>query len=146
VIDYKTGTATRQMKSPRTGPFNGGRQLQPAIYHAAVEAILGRPVSSFEYRFPTARGGNETVGYTGEELAAVPALVSSLLAHVHAGEFIATTDAADCSYCNYGGICRAERGRFNATTSPRAAWAKEHGPSLPQYVAMLARRSPAVES
>lgn len=142
VIDYKTGKATRFAKRPKDGPFNGGRQLQPALYKSAVESLTGKRVSRFEYTFPTGRGGNEIVAYTSDELAIVPAVVSTLLAHVSAGEFVPTTDDGDCAYCDYQDICRAGRGRWN-TNSPRAAWAKDHAESLPQYQAMLARRSPA---
>lgn len=141
VIDYKTGKASYYAKSPKTGAFNGGRHLQPALYRAAVEALTGKKVSSFEYRFPTERGGNEIVAYTSEEMAGVRDIVGSLVAHVHAGEFIATTDTADCGFCDHQEICRASRGRF-ATSSPRAEWAKAHAEELPQYSAMLVRRTP----
>jgi hypothetical protein len=140
VIDYKTGKATIYAKNPKAGPFNGGRQLQPALYVAAVAALTGKPVSSFEYRFPTERGGNEIVAYTNEELAGVRDIVSPLLGHVQAGTFIPTTDAGDCGYCDYQEICRASRGAFT-TDSPRAEWAKDHAESLPEYASMLARRN-----
>jgi hypothetical protein len=138
VIDYKTGGATFYGKKKDGGAFAGGRHLQPAIYVAAVSALTGKPVSSFEYRFPTERGGNETVAYTRDELLGVRNIVSSLLAHVKDGEFIPTTDAKDCGYCNYQEICRASREKFG-TKSPRAAWAKEHS-ALPQYKVMIERR------
>ena len=141
MIDYKTGKASYYAKSPKTGAFNGGRHLQPALYRAAVEALTGKTVSSFEYRFPTERGGNEIVAYTSEELAGVRDIVGSLIAHVHAGEFIATTDTGDCGFCDHQEICRASRGRF-ATSSPRDEWAKLHDEQLPQYSSMLVRRTP----
>ena len=139
VIDYKTGKATMYAKNPKAGPFNGGRQLQPALYLEAVEALTEKAVSSFEYRFPTERGGNEIVAYTRNDVAGVGDIVSSLLAHVHAGEFIATTDANDCAYCDHQEICRASRGTYG-TRSPRAEWAKEHA-ELPEYAAMVKRRT-----
>ena len=142
VVDYKTGKATRYGRNPKTGAITGGRQLQPGIYVAAVAALTGIPVSSFEYRFPTEGGGNEIVPYTRDELASVGEIVSSLLAHVRAGEFIATVDADDCGYCEHQSICRAGRGRFYKTSSQRAEWAAAHAQELPQYAAMLARRSP----
>ncbi len=142
VVDYKTGSSTAYARSAKRAPFNGGRQLQPALYHSAIEALSGRPVSSFEYRFPTERGGNEIVSYAGAELAGARSIIGSLLAHVSTGEFVATTDAADCGFCDYQPICRAGRGRF-ATTSPRAEWAKRNAPLLPQYASMLERRGAA---
>ena len=134
VVDYKTGRATRFAKSARKGAFDGGRQLQPALYVAAVQTILGRTVSRFEYRFPTERGANEVVTYSAEELAPARTIVGELLAHVRAGEFIPTNDDADCTYCDYAGICRG-----GAT---RAGWAKEHAGRLPVYATRLARRGP----
>ena len=142
VIDYKTGKSTMYGRRPKAGAFNGGRQLQPAIYVAAVSALENAPVSSFEYRFPTERGGNDIVAYTRDELARVGDIVGSLLAHVRAGDFIATVDASDCSYCDHQSICRASRDRYNNTSSRRADWAAAHAEGLPQYSAMLARRKP----
>ena len=142
VIDYKTGKSSFFGKKPKAGPFNGGRQLQPAVYVSAVAALTGTPVSSFEYRFPTERGANEIVAYRADDVYPARDIVGSLIAHVHAGEFIPTNDSADCAVCDHQGICRVSRSRFR-TESPRAEWAKEHAPLLPQYAAMLARRGPA---
>jgi ATP-dependent helicase/nuclease subunit B len=141
VIDYKTGKATNFARGSRIAPFNGGRQLQPAIYSAAVEALMKQPVSTFEYRFPTARGGNEIVAYSADELHGVGDIISGLLGHVHAGEFIPTTDAGDCGYCDYQEVCRASRGKYNRTDSPRADWAAAHADGLEEYASMLARRA-----
>jgi hypothetical protein len=141
VIDYKTGKPSFYAKSAKTGAFRGGRQLQPSIYLSAVSALTDKLTSSFEYRFPTTRGGNEIVSYSSDELSNVSGIVSSLLQHVQAGEFIPTTDAGDCGYCSYQEICRASRGR-HATGSPRAEWASEHAALLPEFASMLARRMP----
>jgi RecB family exonuclease len=140
VIDYKTGKASFYGKNPKGGPFNGGRQLQPAIYVPAVNGLMEMPVSTFEYRFPTERGGNEIVAYAANgDLAGAAGIIGSLIAHVHDGDFIPTTDASDCAYCDYQDICRASRGRFGVE-SPRAAWAKAHADALPKYASMLVRR------
>lgn len=141
IVDYKTGSPRPYERSARKAPFNGGRQLQPALYVAAVETITGRTVSRFEYRFPTERGRNETVAYSAGELQAVRVTVGALLDHVRAGEFVPTNDTEDCAYCAYQGICRATRDEYS-TASPRADWAKDRAPELPQYVTMLARRAP----
>ncbi|HET9798905.1 MAG TPA: PD-(D/E)XK nuclease family protein, partial [Gemmatimonadaceae bacterium] len=141
VVDYKTGVPGPYTRKPKTAPFNGGRQLQPALYVAAVSAITGKDASRFEYRFPTPRGENEVVGYSRDELTRVGGIVASLLGHVGAGEFVPTNDVADCKYCDYKDVCRSSSvGR--ETSSPRAEWAAEHAPSLPQYATMLARRAP----
>ncbi|HEX6535263.1 MAG TPA: PD-(D/E)XK nuclease family protein [Gemmatimonadaceae bacterium] len=139
VIDYKTGRSSYYAKEPAKGPFNGGRQLQPALYAEAVGSLLGTPVSRFEYRFPTERGGNEIVGYDASELAVARDIIAGLLDHVRTGAFVPTTEAADCAWCEYQAICRARRVPFG-TESPRAEWAKAHAPSLHLYRGMLARR------
>jgi hypothetical protein len=141
VVDYKTGSPTPYVRRRETGPFNGGRQLQPALYVAAISAITGKKVSHFEYRFPTPRGANEVVAYTRDELAPVGGIVESLLEHVRTGEFIPSDAAADCSFCDYQEVCRSSRGRYG-THAPRAEWAAEHAAQLPQYATMLTRRAP----
>jgi hypothetical protein len=97
-------------------------------------------VSSFEYRFPTARGGNEIVAYSADELHGAGDIISALLGHVQAGEFIPTTDASDCGYCDYQQVCRASKGDYR-THSPRADWAAAHADGLAEYRSMLVRRS-----
>lgn len=140
VIDYKTGRARRYHKSSKGGDFNGGRQLQPAIYAAAVAGLLGQRVGRFEYRFPTERGENDVVAYDEDELGAARPLITRLLDHVRDGTFIPTTDAGDCSYCDYQSICRTKDVGFYKLETPRVTWAKEHAESLAVYDDMRARR------
>lgn len=141
VVDYKTGIPSPYTRKPKAASFNGGRQLQPALYLAAVSAIMRKDASHFEYRFPTPRGENEVVAYSRDELSRVGGIIASLLGHVGAGEFVPTNDVGDCRYCDYKDVCRSSSaGR--ETTSPRAEWAREHAPGLPQYATMLARRAP----
>jgi CRISPR/Cas system-associated exonuclease Cas4 (RecB family) len=142
VIDYKTGKADRFQKDKRTGPFAGGRQLQPAIYAVAAEQELGGDVARFEYRFPTQRGENHDVRYDGTELAAATGIVAGLMHYVERGTFPPTTEAHDCTYCDYAPVCRVSLDD-RKTHSPRAAWAEAHAESLMEYQGMLARRSPA---
>jgi CRISPR/Cas system-associated exonuclease Cas4 (RecB family) len=142
VIDYKTGKASKFQKDKRTGPFRGGRLLQPAIYAAAAAQELGGDVARFEYRFPTQRGENDDVHYDRTELGAANDIVAGLMQYVETGTFPPTTDAHDCTYCDYAPVCRVSTDD-RKTHSPRAAWAEAHAESLDQYVSMLARRSPA---
>lgn len=139
VVDYKTGKADRFAKRTRDGVFNGGRRLQPALYAAALGALIGAPVSRFEYRFPTERGRNEIVTYTSTELRDARDIVDGLLRYLESGSFIPTSDSDDCGYCDYQSICRARRVGYK-TESPRAAWAAAHAPELPVYETMLRRR------
>ena len=140
VVDYKTGSAGQYLRGAKTAPFNGGRQLQPALYAAAVEAMQKKPVASFEYRFPTEKGGNETVAYAAPELESARPIVRALLDHVRAGEFVPTTDAGDCGYCDYQSICRATRDGYGKATSPRAEWGEANAERLPVYTTMIERR------
>lgn len=141
VIDFKTGKPASYVQGKNDGPFKGGRLLQAMVYAAAVEARGLGSVHGFEYRFPTPRGENQVVAYGPAELAAGSGILPTLLDHIARGEFIATNDHADCGFCDYQAVCRAERGQY-ATTSPRAEWAATHGPGHEAYRPMIARRAP----
>jgi hypothetical protein len=141
VIDYKSGGASYFRKTPRLGPFNGGRRLQPAIYSSVVADLLQGDVMRFEYRFPTANGQNEIVVYTAAELTAAHPIVTQLLEHTRDGTFIPTTDDADCKYCEARAICRVEENGYGKLVSPRAIWAARNAEALEAYRGMLARRT-----
>lgn len=140
IVDYKTGRARRFAKVARDGPFGGGRQLQPALYAAAVEALEGRVVSSFEYVFPTERGENAVVAYSAEELREATPIIQSLVDDIRAGHFLPTDAEDDCRYCDVAAICRVRIEAFGKVVSPRAAWAKDHGERLFEYAGMRRRR------
>lgn len=143
VVDYKSGSPSPFGRNPKAGPFAGGRNLQPAIYVAAVEEREQRPVSAFEYRFPTAGGANHVVAYSASELAESRSIVGVLVDSVRAGRFLPTFDKNDCRYCDYQRICRAEEDRFGNLTVPRVEWAKENVERLDEYESMRALRSAA---
>lgn len=141
VIDYKTGRAGRYRKIAKMGRFNGGRQLQAAIYAGVLQELLNGTVGSFEYRFPTERGRNETVAYESAELAEARPIVTQLMEHVRDGTFIATTSADDCKYCGAKPICRISEDRYGKVSSPRAEWARENAEGIEAYRGMLERRT-----
>ena len=141
VIDYKMGKVAGYRKDPKLGRFNGGRQLQPAMYAGVLDGLLEGTVARFEYRFPTERGRNASVAYTAAELAEARPLVTQLLEHARDGTFIPTTSPDDCSYCDAGAICRVSRGRFGRVTSRRAAWAEANAEGIAAYAGMLSRRT-----
>ncbi|NUO65048.1 MAG: PD-(D/E)XK nuclease family protein [Gemmatimonadaceae bacterium] len=124
VVDYKTGGAKKYQKSPKKAPFDGGRQLQPAIYSAALKQVLGERVARFEYRFPTERGESEIVAYDEQEMGAAVGIVRALLEQAESGAFLPTTDPSDCGYCDCAPICRTRTDGYGKTSSPRAEWAK----------------------
>jgi ATP-dependent helicase/nuclease subunit B len=141
VIDYKTGRAGRYRKVAKMGLFNGGRQLQAAIYAAVLQELLEGPVARFEYRFPTERGQNQIVTYESGELADARPIVTQLLEHVRDGTFIATTSADDCKYCGARPICRISEDQYGRVSSPRAEWARENAETIDAYRGMLERRT-----
>lgn len=141
VIDYKTGKPAKYRKVAKLGRFNGGRQLQAAIYAGVLQDLLAGTVGRFEYRFPTERGQNQTVSYVSTELTEARPIVTQLLEHVRDGTFIPTTSADDCRYCDARPICRVTEDDYGSPISPRAKWAKENAQSLGAYSGMLERRS-----
>ena len=145
IIDYKTGSPKRYKPDGDLGPFNGGRNLQPAIYVAAAAGLLGRKVAAFEYRFPTVKGEADTIRYEGKDVASAAEVVAQLLEHPASGRFLPTLEPDDCAYCDFQAMCRvstSEYQRVEVTSSPRAEWASQHAASLPEYAGMMARLQP----
>ena len=142
IVDYKTGKSSQHRKSAKKAPFDGGRQLQAALYAGVLQALLQRKVSRFEYRFPTDRGESEIVAYDAVELRAALGIVRQLLDQLGSGAFIPTTDHADCAFCDSSAICRVHYdAKSYKTTSPRATWAATHSPNLPVYELMRSLRA-----
>lgn len=142
VVDYKTGKPDHYRPGNKVAAYNGGRLLQPALYAEALGGALRQRVSSFEYRFPTVRGGNAIVGFDAASLAGARDVISDLVDHVSLGRFVPTTDAKDCRYCDHAPICRVSTEGFEVR-SPRAEWAATHAESLAEYASMLRRRAAA---
>lgn len=139
LVDYKTGRSFEL--DTRRGAFDGGRKLQLAVYSPAVSRQFDAVVSVAEYHFPTKKGDGVVARADRELLDAAPRIVRSLLDDVAAGRFVATIDKADCAFCNFASICRTRIDEYNATTSPRADWAKDRASSSPHYVGVLSRAS-----
>ena len=141
IIDYKTGSVFRFLRSSKDTPFKGGRTLQAALYAHAVAQLLKTAVARSCYWFPKV---TRTVEYGADDLRAGAAVVASLLDHPSRGVFVPTTDAGACGYCDFAPVCRVVRDeRFHKTTSPLAAWAKSHAPALDQYRGLLDRNPQA---
>ena len=141
VVDYKTGSAFAYKRDAKQAPFNGGRQLQPVLYAAAVAQELKRQVAVFEYRIPGERPPHDRVVWAADELTRAGPLVRSLLGELEAGHFLATDSTGDCTFCDFGPICRVQEARFNKTISPRAEWAAAHGERDAAYTQMRVRRA-----
>jgi hypothetical protein len=146
IIDYKTGGQSYYREDPKKGLFRGARHLQPALYAAAAGTLRDAPVARFEYRFPTLKGQNDRAVYAAGLLRQAPPLIQQLLQHVRDGQFVPTTDAADCTLCDFKQNCRVrldEGPSWSAVHSPRAAWAKANVEGNPALVAMTRRRGEA---
>lgn len=120
IVDYKTGSSYGYTR--KTGLYNGGRRLQHVLYAAVAEQLFGEPVLRAEYHFPTVKGKNHPAAYAIGELTDGFMIVDRLLDIVAHGHFFPTDDAADCKFCDYAVVCRAE-----GEHSPPAEWAKQAG-------------------
>jgi hypothetical protein len=123
VIDYKTGAP---YDFAGTGTFHGGRRLQHALYALVAEDRLRTQVVTGEFHFPTMRGQNEVMRFDRLRLAGVSELLGIMLDGVAAGAFVPTDEPDDCRYCDFAEICRAGEAGYGKTSSPLAAWSKEH--------------------
>jgi hypothetical protein len=100
--------------------------LQHALYACAAEARLGREVVDGQYHHPTRRGENRVLAYSRGGLAGVADLVERMLDGVAEGSFVPTDDPDDCTFCDFGEICRVGAGEHGETVSPLAEWSAEH--------------------
>jgi hypothetical protein len=106
-----------------------------------VQSLLGERVSTFEYRFPTAKGSGHVTPYTAADLRAGASIVADYVGLIGAGQFIPTNDSSDCKYCDARDICRVSTDDDGwVEVSPRAAWAEEHGEQLEVYQIMRKHR------
>ncbi|MCX7885705.1 MAG: PD-(D/E)XK nuclease family protein, partial [Verrucomicrobiae bacterium] len=104
--DYKTGSL-KEYLSARSDPFKAGRILQHAIYIALAEADFKKQVAEFVYFFPTHRAHGEYIRFArGTLMNEAPAKLAALRQKIAKGNFIATTKADDCKYCDFLEICR----------------------------------------
>jgi CRISPR/Cas system-associated exonuclease Cas4 (RecB family) len=138
VVDYKTGRARGYHPAV---PYDGGRRLQHLLYALAVERLRpGERVESAEYHFPTTRGENRVVGYGRATLEAGHQILSVLLDMARQGRFLATTDPADCRYCDFRDVCRVHVDDWGNANSPRALWAGDNAPAHPEYASLVRLR------
>lgn len=106
VWDYKTG-GTYGVEEGRG--LRGGRQIQPALYAAAVEALLDRcgekgKVSRSGYFFPSAKGRGRRIAEAldPKELGRVLTVLFDLLRD---GAFPHASDPDACNYCDFRTVC-----------------------------------------
>jgi ATP-dependent helicase/nuclease subunit B len=108
IWDYKSGSS---YGFDQAKPFNQGRKLQPYLYVGMLRhrlAALGRgtdAVESFGYFFPSPRTDGLRLRWTRAELRSGDDILKQMCDLMAAGIFLPTTDAADCSYCDYLSVC-----------------------------------------
>jgi CRISPR/Cas system-associated exonuclease Cas4 (RecB family) len=108
IWDYKTGSDWGYDQADATA---GGRKLQPYLYatilrHRLVEVVgTGAEVRQFGYFFPSPKTDGRRMIWSMSELQATEVTLGTIFDLIHDGCFIATTDPADCEYCDYREIC-----------------------------------------
>jgi len=110
VWDYKTGAAGKIREGVG---LRGGRQIQPALYALALEALLaaaGRParVSRSGYFFPGRRGEGQRLEVPLDR-AETRATLGGLFDLVAAGYFPHAVAEDDCRFCDFEEVCGGVR-------------------------------------
>lgn len=137
VVDYKSGSPRRYREAQ---PFGGGRRIQHWLYQLAAEQALGARRTTMEYHFPTVNGEKRAVAYPPERLARGGDALAALLELAVNGRFVATDDPADCTYCDYAQVCRAQPGRFGGASCDAAEWSGKVGMNLNEYAPLKVLR------
>ncbi len=106
VVDYKTGRLWGWER--RRAFFEGGLQLQHALYARAAEGALGLEVDGASYYFPTREGHAHRVRRPKAGDAALRAVLEPLLDLASQGIFAPTAEEKTCRYCEYRKACPAE--------------------------------------
>ncbi len=108
IWDYKTGSS---YGFDQEKPFQQGRKLQPYLYVGMLRhriATLGGgtdAVESFGYFFPTPKTDGLRLRWTRAELRSGDDVLQNICDLITNGVFLPTTDAKDCTYCDYLSVC-----------------------------------------
>jgi ATP-dependent helicase/nuclease subunit B len=103
VTDHKTGRAPNAPAAATAG----GTVLQPLLYAAAAQELLGRPVATSRLFYCTARGGYEQHRFS-MSLAAFAALDDVLRiidGYLESGFLVPFPDQGACDRCDYRPVC-----------------------------------------
>jgi RecB family exonuclease len=137
VVDYKTGKPDRYHPAR---PLAAGRRVQHLVYAVAANRLLGAEVESAEFHFPTRAGRNERVTLPVPPAAEAEDLLSRMATLAAEGPYLSTEDSDDCTYCDFGEVCRSRPGEYGGATSPPAAWMKTTGIHLPEARVLMELR------
>ena len=109
IWDYKTGS-TYNYEDDES--FKGGRQLQHALYAAALEKLWpDKKVINSGYLFPTVRGkGTIIMRYPqdAEYIKNHNKILSFLIKNFEEGKFMLTDNDKDCTFCDYKEVCNKD--------------------------------------
>jgi len=111
ILDYKTGSTYKYRKQD---PFNGGRVVQHLLYIILVSSCIkdklksgsSAEIDGFTYFFPSKKAEGEKITYPSDILLGKAGIIESLCKVIQNGSFVPTDDAGDCTFCDYGIICR----------------------------------------
>jgi RecB family exonuclease len=108
IWDYKSGS---DFGFNQGDPFNQGRRLQSFLYvsmlrHRIVDQGDSKPKTfSFGYFFPSPKLEGKRIQWSSSELKQGDAILQTICDMIAGGVFPATTNKADCSYCDYASVC-----------------------------------------
>ena len=108
IWDYKSGVGYGYNQS---NPFRNGRLLQPFVYVSVLRhrlRQLGQPKDaevSFGFFFPHSKAAGLRMSWTHGELKQGDAILQNICTLIASGVFIATSDYADCKFCDYQSVC-----------------------------------------
>jgi ATP-dependent helicase/nuclease subunit B len=108
IWDYKSGVGYGYNQS---NPFRNGRLLQPFVYVSVLRhrlRQLGQPKDaevSFGFFFPHSKAAGLRMSWTHGELKRGDAILQNICTLIASGVFIATSDHADCKFCDYQSVC-----------------------------------------
>ncbi len=111
--DYKSGSSFGFPAIGAEDPFDCGRKLQHGLYVVMLHQRLADPgcevaggrVERFGYFFPSRAGKGRRLEWTSEQLEACTTLVRQLAEIVRHGAFLPTSNAADCTHCDFATVC-----------------------------------------
>ena len=131
IWDYKSGS---DWAFSQEDPFKQGRKLQSFLYVGMLRhrlAAIGNDKDaaiSFGYFFPNTKTEGRRLQWSAAELKQGDQILSSICDLIQGGVFPATTNADDCTYCDYTSVCKDAD--FVAAESIRKATASENRESL----------------
>ena len=112
IWDYKSGS---DWAFSQEDPFKQGRKLQSFLYVGMLRhrlAGIGKDKDAaiaFGYFFPSPKTEGQRMQWTAAELKRGDEILTDICDLIQSGVFPATTNADDCTYCEYDSVCKDTR-------------------------------------